>query len=150
MILGSVRFAWNKPAGAGVYGRRQSVEGPLKKITQTILLLSAALLFCASLTAQNPDSRLRVGGRVAQANLVTSSQPAYPAEARQQRIQGVVILNTEIDKLGQVSDVKVISGHELLNQAAIDAVKQWRYKPFLLNGQPVDVVTTVTINFTLQ
>jgi len=61
-----------------------------------------------------------------------------------------VLLQTSIDKTGQVADVSVLSGHPLLNDAAVEAVQQWTYQPVLLNGQPVDVVTTVTVNFVLQ
>jgi protein TonB len=76
--------------------------------------------------------------------------PIYPPEARAARIQGVVLLQATIDKQGTVVGLQVLSGHPLLNQAALDAVQQWRYKPVLLNGQPIEVITTVTINFVLQ
>jgi protein TonB len=67
--------------------------------------------------------------------------------AKQARIQGVVLLEAVISKDGAIDNLRVISGHPLLTQAAIDAVKQWRYKPTLLNGEPVEVVTTITVNF---
>ena len=81
---------------------------------------------------------------------IVKVQPAYPPLAKQARIQGVVILEAIIGKDGAVTEVKVISGHPLLQQAAIDAVSQWKYKPTLLNGEPVEVVTTVTVNFAFQ
>jgi protein TonB len=71
----------------------------------------------------------------------------YPPLAKQARIQGVVLLEAVISKDGAIDNLRVISGHPLLTQAAIDAVKQWRYKPTLLNGEPVEVVTTITVNF---
>jgi len=71
----------------------------------------------------------------------------YPPLAKQARIQGVVILEAVIGKDGSVYEVHVISGHPLLQQAAIDAVWQWKYKPTMLNGEAVEVVTTVTVNF---
>jgi TonB family protein len=92
----------------------------------------------------------RIGGDVAQANLIHQVKPIYPPEARAARIQGVVLLQATIDKQGNVSNLNVISGHSQLNGAALDAVKQWRYKPQMLNGQPIDVVTTITVNFVLQ
>jgi TonB family protein len=92
---------------------------------------------------------MRVGGDVAQTNLVQSVPPVYPPLAREARIQGTVLLQTSIDKAGQVVSVRVISGHPLLTDAAVQAVQQWRYRPILLNGQPADVVTTVTVNFSL-
>jgi protein TonB len=94
---------------------------------------------------------IRVGGDVAQSNIVYKVNPQYPAEARQARIEGVVILNVQIAKDGTVSDVKIISAsNPLLLPGVVDAVRQWVYKPTMLNGEPVEVITTVTINFSLQ
>lgn len=95
---------------------------------------------------KNPE-RIRVGGNVQAANLVRKVTPVYPPLAKQARIQGVVVLEAEISKEGTIENLKVITGHPLLIQAAIDAVKQWRYKPTMLNNEPVPVVTTVTVNF---
>jgi TonB family protein len=94
--------------------------------------------------------RVRVGGRVADNNLVKpAAEPVYPPLAKQSKVQGDVVLEVNITKEGKVENLTVVSGHPLLTAAAIDAVRQWEYKPTLLNGAPVDVVTTVTINFTL-
>jgi protein TonB len=79
--------------------------------------------------------------------LINKVQPTYPPLARQARIQGVVILEAVISKEGSIDDLKVISGHPLLQQAAVDAVRQWKYKPTTLNGEPVEVVTTITVTF---
>ena len=92
----------------------------------------------------------RLGGDVAQANLLTTVNPVYPADARAARVQGVVMLQATIDREGKVTDLRVIRGHPLLNDAAVDAVKQWRYKPQTLNGQPIEVITTITVNFSFQ
>ena len=70
--------------------------------------------------------------------------------AREARIQGVVVLTAIIDKDGNIQNLRLVSGHPMLAPAAIDAVKQWRYKPFLLNGQPVEVETTVTVTFQMH
>jgi TonB family protein len=94
-----------------------------------------------------PPQRVRVGGNVQQANLLQQVRPVYPPLAKQARIQGVVVLEAVISKEGTIDNLKVITGHPLLIQAAIDAVKQWRYKPTMLNGEPVEVVTTITVNF---
>jgi len=83
------------------------------------------------------------------AQILTKVTPAYPPLARQARIQGVVTLSVQITKSGDVGDLQLISGHPMLAPAAIAAVKQWKYKPYLLNGDPIDVETTVTVNFTL-
>jgi TonB family protein len=93
--------------------------------------------------------RVRVGGNVAAGNLIQQTKPVFPQEAKDNRIQGVVVLEAEINTEGAVTNLRVISGQPVFIQPAIDAVKQWVYKPVMLNGQPVDVVTTVTINFAL-
>jgi TonB family protein len=94
--------------------------------------------------------RVRVSQGVAIGLLVTRVQPQYPDDARQARIQGAVVLRTEIDKNGDVEDVSLVSGHPLLAPAAIEAVKQWKFKPYLLNGQPIGVETQVTVAFELS
>ena len=76
-------------------------------------------------------------------------QPAYPAIAKTARVQGQVVLQAEISKDGNIENLRVISGHPLLTQAALDAVKQWKYRPYILNGEPVPVETTVTVIFSL-
>ena len=95
-------------------------------------------------------SRIRVGGTVQQANLISKVIPMYPPDAKEARIQGVVHLTVVIAKDGTVQNIDVLSGHPLLIPAAMDAVKQWQYKPTLLNGNPVEVVTQVDVNFTLS
>ncbi len=98
---------------------------------------------------QQPPQRLRVGQNVEAANLVRKITPVYPAAAKQQGIQGTVRLEIVIGRDGQVKSTELISGQPLLAAAAIDAVKQWVYRPTLLNGDPVEVATTVNVNFTL-
>ena len=73
--------------------------------------------------------------------------PEYPAQARAARVQGIVVLSVGIGTDGKVIDVSVVQGHDLLNDAAIAAVRQWEYDPFFLNGQPVEVATQVTLSF---
>lgn len=94
-----------------------------------------------------PAARVRIGGNVAASNLIRQVPPIYPHAARDSRIQGAVVLEAQVNKDGLVENLSLISGHPLLAQPAIDAVRQWLYKPVLLNGQPVDFVTTVTVNF---
>jgi protein TonB len=97
-----------------------------------------------------PTKRMRVASRVAAANLIHDVAPIYPPEAGRARIEGTVVLLAVIGKDGTVRDVRVESGSPLLAQAAMDAVKQWRYRPYLLNGEPVEVDSQVTINFNLS
>jgi periplasmic protein TonB len=95
-------------------------------------------------------TRVRVSAGVQQGNLINQIKPAYPAIAKSARIQGAVVLQAEISKQGTIEHLQVISGHPMLVQSAVEAVKQWRYKPYLLNGEPVPVETTITVNFTLS
>jgi len=94
--------------------------------------------------------RVRVSQGVTQGLLIRKIQPAYPPLARQARIQGSVLLQAEISKDGTIQNLRLISGHPMLAPAAIEAVKQWRYKPYILNGEPVEVETQITVNFTLS
>jgi len=94
--------------------------------------------------------RIRVGGQVQQANLIRQPKPIYPPLAKQARIQGVVRFEAIIGKDGTIQNLRLVSGHPLLVPAAQEAVKQWLYKPTLLNGEPVEVATVIDVNFTLS
>jgi protein TonB len=94
--------------------------------------------------------RVRVSQGVTQGMVVHRVNPTYPPLARTARVQGAVVLAAIIGKDGAIQNLHVISGHPLLTQAALDAVKQWRYKPYILNGEPVEVDTQITVNFTLS
>ena len=94
--------------------------------------------------------RIRVGGNVQAALAIRAPKPAYPPLAKQARIQGVVRLNALIGKDGTIQNLSAASGHPLLVPAALEAVKQWLYKPTLLNGEPVEVATVIDVNFTLS
>src|SRR6266851_3830790 len=93
---------------------------------------------------------LRVGGNVQAARIINRVQPVYPPLARQTRISGTVRLHAIIGKDGTIQQLEVISGHPLLQQAALDAVRQWRYQPTLLNTEPVEVDTTIDVIFSLN
>jgi protein TonB len=96
------------------------------------------------------QNRIRQGGNVTAAMLVNRVQPVYPPLARQTRISGTVRLHAIIGKDGSVQQLEVIQGHPLLVQSALDAVRQWRYRPTLLNGEPVEVDTTIDVIFSLN
>ena len=93
--------------------------------------------------------RVRISQGVTKGMLVHQVQPTYPTLAKSARIQGDVVLKAIISKEGQIEDLQLVSGHPMLVPAAIDAVRQWRYRPYLLNGQPVEVETTITVIFSL-
>jgi periplasmic protein TonB len=94
--------------------------------------------------------RVRVSQGVSTGLLIKKVTPNYPPLARQARIQGQVVLQAEISKEGTIQNLQLISGHPMLAPSAIEAVKQWRYKPYLLNGEPVAVETQVVVNFSLS
>jgi protein TonB len=91
-----------------------------------------------------------VGGNVQQANLIKQPKPVYPPLAKQARIQGTVRFNAIIGKDGTIQNLQLVSGHPLLVPSAQEAVRLWVYRPTLLNGEPVEVATTIDVNFTLQ
>jgi protein TonB len=100
--------------------------------------------------APPPPQAIRVGGQIKEPKKLKNVSPAYPDIAKQARVQGVVILECTISPQGKVTDVRVLRGIPLLDQAAIEAVKQWVYTPTLLNGVPMPVIMTVTVNFKLS
>jgi protein TonB len=97
-----------------------------------------------------PAAPVAVGGDVKQAKLITSVPPVYPTLAKTQHVSGGVTIDALIDASGRVTTMKVISGPTLLQQAAMDALKQWKYQPATLNGTAVPMHLTVTIQFRLQ
>jgi protein TonB len=97
-----------------------------------------------------PAAPLPVGGDVTQAKLISSVPPAYPALAKNQHVSGNVLIDALIDGNGHVTTMKVVSGPTLLHQAAMDALKQWKYRPATLDGKPVPMHLTVTVQFRLQ
>lgn len=129
------------------------------------VLAACMLCICASIYAQEqkdepsqppppptaepgqPTQKIHVGQGVTQGFLIKRVQPEYPSKARKRGVQGAVVLRVVITKTGDVEDVEVISGDELLVPATVKAVKKWKYKPYLLKGEPVAIKTTITFNF---
>jgi protein TonB len=93
--------------------------------------------------------KLRVSSGVAEGLKIHDVTPTYPQMARIAHIQGDVLLQATISKTGVIENLHGVQGHPILIQAAMDAVKQWKYKPYLLNGEPVEIQTQVTVNFKL-
>jgi len=87
---------------------------------------------------------------VTQGLLITRVQPEYPKKARKKHVQGTVVLQALISQTGDIKDLKVISGDELLVPSAVKAVKQWKYRPYLQQGRPVEVETQITVNYALS
>jgi protein TonB len=104
-----------------------------------------------SLATLKPDPLAHplIVSRMMEGNLIHRVQPIYPPLAIQTRTEGSVVLAAVIGRQGSIEQVQVLSGHPMLVRAAIDAVRQWQYRPYVLNGEPVEVNTQVTVNFVL-
>jgi len=135
-----------KDGKAAVMVRLVPAQSPAPRVTLRSSTTSSPL----ASPAMDAPGGIRVGGNVQSANLIQQVRPAYPPLAKQARIQGLVRFNALIGGDGLVKNLQVTSGHPMLVQAALEAVKLWVYKPTLLNGAPVDVITTIDVNFTLN
>ncbi len=96
-----------------------------------------------------PPKTVSISSGVMAGNLLEKTMPQYPAIAKAARIQGVVVLQATISTTGLIENIRVVSGPPMLQQAAVDAVRSWRYKPYLLNGEPIEVETTINVVFNL-
>jgi protein TonB len=102
-------------------------------------------------SAEPPASprSVRISAAVAAGMLIHKVDPDYPADARAAHVQGTVVLHALISEAGTIDKLTVVSGPPMLTPAALDAVRQWRYRPYLLNGEPTAVETTINVNFSL-
>lgn len=123
--------------------------GQLGGVIGGIVASTSSMAAVPKFVAQTPQ-RIRISQGVTRGLLIHREEPPYPPLARAARVQGEVVLNAIIDTNGQIQNLQLVSGHPMLVPAAIAAVKQWRYKPYLLNGTPVEVETTITVIFTLS
>src|SRR5215813_9207237 len=112
-------------------------------------LASLLIVVSVSLAAQFRATRIRVGEEFAEGHVINKVSPTYPPLARQARIQGTVVAKVVISKTGDVESVQLFSGHPMLAPAALEAIKQWKFKPFEMNGEPIEVETQAKVNFTL-
>ncbi|HET9272232.1 MAG TPA: TonB family protein [Vicinamibacterales bacterium] len=125
-------------------GRSADAQQALARATE--LVRRARLGPAAAAGGSTP---IRVGGNIAEPRKIMDVKPVYPQAAQDAKVQGVVILEVVIDTTGGIRDAKVLRSIPMLDQAALDAVKQWRFTPTLLNGAPQEVIMTVTMSFTL-
>jgi protein TonB len=123
--------------------------GQLGGVIGGIIGQTSSLTAVPKLAVASPK-RVRVSQGVTKGLLIQKIEPKYPHLALQARIQGQVLLQAIIDKEGNITELSLVSGQPLLVPAAIAAVSQWRYRPFLLNGQPIEIETTITVNFQLS
>jgi protein TonB len=101
-------------------------------------------------SSSGPKVPIRVGGKVRAPKGLYTPAPNYPVIARQTKIQGTVVIDAVLDEDGRVIEARIVSGHPLLIQAALDTVKEWRYEPSYLNNQPISVALIVNVSFVLQ
>jgi len=121
---------------------------PLRSRTATAIAITVISgLFVTAASAQEP---VRVGGDIKEPKALVKPDPVYPPIAKQAKVEGQVILEATIARDGSVKDVRVLRGNALFNDAAMEAVKKWKYTPTMLNDQPVEVLMTVVVNFVLK
>jgi TonB family protein len=124
--------------------------GPVPAPPVEPLSSEARFLAEASAASETLATPIKVPANVTAASIVTQTMPEYPEKARAGRIQGEVVLHAIIDKEGKISEVQILSGDDVLAQSAVEAVRQWRYKPMLVDGEVKEVDTTITLTFSLK
>ncbi len=118
--------------------------------SRVVLRVESRVVWWEGLPAEAPPPTVvRIGGSIVAPKLVRQVKPAYPSVATQARVRGLVILEAQVDVHGAVKSLKVLRGPPLLEEAAMEAVRQWRYQPLLLNGEPREFILTVTVVFNL-
>ncbi|MGA9979052.1 MAG: energy transducer TonB [Candidatus Sulfotelmatobacter sp.] len=124
--------------------------GQLGGVIGGIISSTSTLSAVPKLAIPAAPKRVRISQGVTKGMLIQKIEPAYPPLARAARIQGEVVLAAIISKNGEIQNLTLVSGHPMLTAAALEAVKQWRYRPYLLNGEPVEVETTIIVTFQLS
>jgi protein TonB len=139
------------PASGGVVGGVPGgiPGGQLGGVIGGIVSSTSALSSVPKFVPQAPQ-RVRISQGVTKGLLIHREEPPYPPLAKAARVQGEVVLTAVIDVNGQIQNLQLVSGHPMLVPGTIAAVRRWRYKPYLLNGQPVEVETTITVIFALS
>ena len=116
----------------------------------TVLALAVSVASPTVVASDAQQKRIRVGGDVKEPKKIKHVAPVYPEDAQKAKVQGIVILETIIGTDGTIQEAKILRGVPMLDKAALDAVMLWQYTPTLLNGEPVEVIMTVTVTFTLN
>jgi TonB family protein len=146
---------WFPLAGSPAIAQNQSTETTEKALQEKLVPQSPGAdpaqknnLDAKPNESKNPE--IRMGDKVSESKLIRRVAPVYPQAAKDAKVQGTVVLSIQIDEEGNVTDAKVERGYPILDDAAVEAVKQWKYSPTLLNGKPVNVTATVSIVFQLK
>jgi len=143
----SLKRAWQAAMVAGVVCSAGLAASPPAAASTTVAW--GTTTSAPAVPTAAPPQVVNISQGVSQGLLLKRVQPSYPPQAVSLRIEGAVNLQATIAKDGTIKGVKVLGGHPLLARAAADAVRQWRYKPYMLNGQPFEVQTEITVNFKL-
>jgi periplasmic protein TonB len=144
----SIPMGGDDPAPAPTGGPEIGLGGPGAGVPDGILRTGRGTMPVRP-PAPTPVVRAIRISSMLEGNLIRRVEPVYPPLARSARIQGRVVLAAVISKAGTIENLRTLSGHPMLVPAAVDAVSQWRYRPYILNGEPVEVETQITVNFTL-
>ena len=126
-----------------------SLNRAIRGVAALVVAVAVATPVMSAAFDPDQNQRVRVGGDIKEPKKVKDVKPAYPEDAKNAGIQGIVILETIIGTDGSIQEAKILRGVAQLDKAALDAVMQWKYTPTLLNGEPVEVIMTVTVTFTL-
>lgn len=141
---------WQKDVSVGAAGADMDITLEMGRIQETVEVKGTRPKPAAPATTGKPQ-RIRVGGNVQPSRLVVRENPVYPQELQDQGVEGTVLLEAVISTSGTLLSLRPANGqvHPGLVKAAIDAVSRWRYQPTLLNGQPVEIITSITVRFRL-
>lgn len=136
------------PATTGaVSGAMQPGEGVPSGILTALAPTTTPIVIERATPKPHQPDRIRLSSGVAAGAILTKTTPTYPAIAKAAHVSGAVLLHAVISKSGTIESLQVVSGPEMLRSSALDAVRQWRYRPYLLNGEPTEVETSITVNF---
>jgi len=136
------------PPSVPATGVQMGPQGPGESVAGNDILSVVGPLPVITVVKPKPVGPVRISSGVEAGNLIVKTDPVYPAIARAAHVSGTVVLRAMISKTGMIENLTVQSGPVMLRQAALDGVRNWRYRPFLLNGEATDVDTTITVNFT--
>ena len=163
VLAGSAPVSRSALSSGGAVGQEQPAEPSSERIAELVARAAAlqeqlqavldelqALLGDADRPAGGSGEPFRIGGGIGAPARIVDVAPVYPPEAREARVQGVVVMELTLSRTGEVSDVEVVRSEPLLDEAAVAAVRQWRYEPTLVDGEPVSILLTVTMNFQLR
>ena len=135
-------------ASTGVMsGTSLASNGVAEGVMSAISLSNAPVVVAKQPDKPKQPSRINISSGVAAGAILTKTAPTYPAIAKAAHVSGAVLLHAIISKAGTIESLQVVSGPEMLRANALDAVRQWRYRPYLLNGEPTEVDTTITVKF---